>query len=96
MPNHKRGIRRREKAKHFSRQIAERKYMKQPKAVTLIPSRKHKKTLKMEIIKSADEEDEEDMIPEVFYMQEESPHCLNMQRAEDYPVYLRQLVIEFE
>ena len=29
-------------------------------------------------------------------MQEESPHCLNMQRAEDFQAYLRQLVLEFE
>ena len=33
---------------------------------------------------SADEQDEEDEIPEGFHLQEESPHCLNMQRAEDF------------
>ena len=36
------------------------------------------------------------MIPEGFHLQEESPHCLNMQRSEDYQAYLRQVVIEFE
>ena len=45
---------------------------------------------------SADEQDEEDEIPEGFHLQEESPHCLNMQRAEDFQAYLRQLVLEFE
>ena len=73
----------REKAKRFSRQIAEGRYLKQPKAVMLIPKRKRKKTLKMETIKSAAEEDEEDMIPEGFHLQEESLHCLNMQWAKD-------------
>ena len=52
--------------------------------------------LKTEPIKSADEQDEEDEIPEGFYLQEESPHCLNMQRVEDFQAYLRQLVLEFE
>ena len=50
----------------------------------------------METIKSADEEDEADTIPEGFHLQEESPHCINMQRAEDYQAYLRQPVLEFE
>ena len=45
---------------------------------------------------SADEQDEEDEIPEGFHLQEESPHCLNMQRGEDFQAYLRQLVLEFE
>ena len=57
---------------------------------------KKRKTLKTEAIRSADEEDEEDQIPEEFHLQEESPHCLNMQRAEDFQVYLWQLVLEFE
>ena len=55
-----------------------------------------RKTLKTEPIRSADEQDEEDEISEGFYLQEESPHCLNMQRAEDFQAYLRQLVLEFE
>ena len=50
----------------------------------------------MESIKSADEEDEADTIPEGFHLQEESPHCVNMQRAEDYQAYLRQLMLDFE
>ena len=45
---------------------------------------------------SADEQDEEDEILEGFHLKEESPHCLNMQRAEDFQAYLRQLVLEFE
>ena len=47
----------------------------------------------MEKILRADEEEEEDEIPEGFHLQEESPHCLNMQRAEDFQAYLRQLVL---
>ena len=58
--------------------------------------RRKRKTLKTEPIKSADEQDEEDEIPEGFHLQEESPHCLNMQRAEDFQVNLQQLVLEFE
>ena len=38
---------------------------------------------------STDEQDEEDKIPEGFHLQEESPHCLNMQRVEDFQAYLR-------
>ena len=30
---------------------------------------------------SAEEEDEEDEIPEGFHLQEESPHCMNMQQS---------------
>ena len=77
-----------ERAKQFSRRIQSRQFMKQPKVVTLVPTRKRKKTLKTEMIKSADKEDEEDTIPEGFHLQEESPHCLNMQRAKDYQTYL--------
>ena len=71
-------------------------FLKQPKAISLIQAKKKRKSLKMEKILSADEEDEEDEIPEGFHLQEESPHCLNMQRAEDFQAYLRQLVLEFE
>ena len=70
--------------------------MKQPQAVSLVLMKKKRKMLKTEAIRSADEEDEEDQIPEGFHLQEESPHCLNMQRAEDFQAYLRQLVLEFE
>ena len=45
---------------------------------------------------SADEQDEEDEIPKGFHLQEESPHCLNMQRVENFQAYLRQLVLDFE
>ena len=68
--------------------------MKQPKAVTLVAVKKKRKSLKTETIKSADEEDEPDEIPEGFHLQEESPHCLNMKRSEDYQAYLRQVVAE--
>ena len=58
--------------------------------------KKKRKSLKTETIKSADEEDEPDTIPEGFHLQEESLHCVNMQRSEDYQAYLRQVVAEFE
>ena len=86
----------RDKAKRFSERIQSGVFLKQPKAISLIQAKKKRKSLKTERILSADEEDEEDEIPEGFHLQEESPHCLNMQRAEDFQAYLRQLVLEFE
>ena len=71
-------------------------FLKQPKAISLVQTKKKRKLLKTERILSADEQDEEDEIPEGFHLQEESPHCLNMQRAEDFQAYLRQVVLEFE
>ena len=70
--------------------------MKQPKAVTLVETKKRKKSMKMGDIASAEEDDDPDDIPEGFHLQEQSPHCINMMRAEDYQAYLRQIVIEFE
>ena len=69
----------REKAARFSKRMQSGTFMKQPKAVTLIPVKKKRKSLKTEMIKSVDEEDEPDTIPEGFHLQAESPHCLNMQ-----------------
>ena len=57
---------------------------------------KKRKSMKMGNIASAEEEDDPDDIPEGFHLQEESPHCINMTRAEDYQAYLRQIVLEFE
>ena len=85
-----------EKAKRFSKRIQSGVFLKQPKAVSLIQAKTKRKSLKTERILSADEQDEEDKIPEGFHLQEESPHCLNMQRAEDFQAYLQQLVLEFE
>ena len=78
----------RDKAKWYGKRIAEGRYLKQPKAVTLVQTRKRKKSMKMENIRSTDEEDEPDDIPEGFHLHEESPHCINMKRAEDYQAYL--------
>ena len=75
----------REKATRFSKRIQSGVFLKQPKAVSLVQTKKKRKSLKTERILSADEEDE---IPEGFHLQEESPHCLNMQRAEDFQAYL--------
>ena len=52
--------------------------------------------MKMGDIASVEEEDDPDDIPEGFHLQEESPHCINMKRADDYQAYLRQIVLDFE
>ena len=70
--------------------------MKQAKAVTLVETKKRKKSMKMGDIASAEEEDDPDDILEGFHLQEESPHCINMKRAGDYQAYLRQIILEFE
>ena len=44
----------RDKAKRYGKCIAEGRYLKQPKAVTLVETRKRKKSMKMENIRSAD------------------------------------------
>ena len=86
----------RAKATRFSKRIQSGVFLKQPKAVSLVETKKKRKSLKTEAILSAEEMDEEDEIPDGFHLQEESPHCLNMQQAEDFQAYLRQLVLEFE
>ena len=77
----------REKATRFSKRIQSGVFLKQPKAVSLVQTKKKRKSLKTERILSADEQDE-DEIPKGFHLQEESPHYLNMQRAEDFQAYL--------
>ena len=86
----------RDKAKRYSQCITEGRFLKQLKAVTLVESKKRKKSMKMGDIASAQEEDEPDDIPEGFHLHKQSPHCINMTRAEDFQAYLRQIVIEFE
>ena len=86
----------RDKAKRYSQHIAEGRYLKQPKVVTLVETKKRKKLMKMGDIVSAEEEDEPDNIPEGFHLHKQSPHCINMTRVEDYQAYLWQIVIEFE
>ena len=85
-----------DKAKRYSQRITSGKFMKKPRAVTLVKTKKRKKSMKMGDIASAEEEDDPDDIPEGFHLQEESPRCINMTRAEDYQAYLRQVVLEFE
>ena len=84
-----------DKAKRFSQRITSGKFLKKPRAVTLVETKK-RKSMKMGDIASAEEEDDPDDIPEGFHLQEESPHCVNMTRAEDYQAYLQQIVLEFE
>ena len=85
-----------DKAKRYSQRITSGKFLKQPKAVTLVETKKRKKSMTMGDIASAEEEDDPDDIPEGFHLQEESPHCINMTRADDYQAYLRQIVLDFE
>ena len=84
-----------DKAKRYSQRITSGKFLKKPRAVTLVETKK-RKSMKMGDIASAEEEDDPDDIPEGFHLQEESPHCINMTRADDYQAYLRQIVLEFE
>ena len=84
-----------DRAKHYSQWITSGKFLKQAKAVTLVETKK-RKSMKMGDIASAEEEDDPDNIPEGFHLQEESPHCINMKRADDYQAYLRQIVLKFE
>ena len=37
-----------------------------------------------------------DDVLEGFHLQEESPHCINTTRADNYQAFLRQIVLEFE
>ena len=85
-----------DKAKHYSERITSGKFLKQPKAVMLVETKKWKKSMTMGDIASAEEEDDPGDIPEGFHLQEESPHCINMTRADDYQAYLRQIVLDFE
>ena len=85
-----------DKAKRYSQQIMSGWFLKQPKAVMLVEPKKRKKSMKIGDIASTEEEDDPDDIPEGFHLQEESPHCINMKRAEDYQAYLRQIVLDFE
>ena len=85
-----------DKAKCYSQRIMSGKFLKQPRAMTLVETKKRKKSMKMGDIASAEEEDDPDDIPEGFHLQEESPHCINMTRADDYQAYLRQIVLDFE
>ena len=85
-----------DKAKRYSQCITGGWYLKQPKVVTLVETKKRKKSMKMGDIASAEEDDDPDDIPEGFHLHEQSPHCINMTRAEDYQAYLRQIVMDFE
>ena len=71
-----------DRAKRYSQRITGGRFLKQPKAVTLVATKKKKKkSMNMGDIASAEEEDEPDTIPKGFHLQEESPHCVNMERS---------------
>ena len=85
-----------DRAKGYSQRITGGSFLKQPRAVTLVEAKKRKKSMKIGDIASAEEEDDPDEVLEGFHLQEESPHCINMTRADDYQAYLRQIVLEFK
>ena len=85
-----------DRAKCYSQRIMGGRFLKQARAVTLVETKKRKKSMKMGDIASAEEEDDPDDIPEGFHLQEESPHCINMTRVDDYQAYLRQNILEFK
>ena len=89
-------IEQKDRAKRYSQWITGGQFLKQARAVTLVKMKKRKKSMKMGDIASAEEEDDPDDIPEGFHLQKESPHCINMTRADDYQAYLRQIILEFE
>ena len=84
-----------DKAKRYSQRITSGRFLKQPKAVTLVEAKKRKKSMKMGDIASAEEDDPDDG-PEGFHLQEKSPLSINMTRAEDHQAYLRQIVLDFK
>ena len=57
-----------DKAKRYSQRIKSGKFLKKPKAVTLVETKKRKKSMKMGDIASAEEEDYPDDIPEGFHL----------------------------
>ena len=75
----------REKAKWFSKRIQSGVFLKQLQAVSLVQTKRKRKSLKTEQILIADEQDEEDQIPEGFHLQEESPHCLKYAESGGFP-----------
>ena len=62
-----------DKDKRYSQWIMSGKFLKQPKAVTLVEPKKRKKSMKMGDIASVEEEDDPDNILEGFHLQEKVP-----------------------
>ena len=61
-----------DKAKRYSQRITSGKFLKKPRAVMLVETKK-RKSMKMGDIASAEEEDDPDDIPEGFHLQEGKP-----------------------
>ena len=68
-------------------------------AVSVIDTKKKKKLKKLPIadIQSPGEEEEEDEEPllEGFHLLEESVHCINIRKSEEFKVYLNEICTEF-
>ena len=62
-----------EKAKRYSQRITSGRFLKQPWAVTLVESKKRKKSMNMGDIASVEEEDDPDDIRRVFIFKKKVP-----------------------
>ena len=68
-------------------------------AISVIDEKKKKKIKKLrtEMIQSPDEEDDDDddeepgPVPEGFHLLEESVHCLNIGKSEEFKAYCHQI-----
>ena len=87
----------REKAETFSKEMNEGKW-KPKTAISVIDEKKKKriKTLRMEMIQSPDEEDDDDdegagPVPEGFHLLDESVHCLNIGKSDEFKAYCHQI-----
>ena len=61
--------------------------------------KKKKKMKKLPIAdiqsKEEDEGDEEEPLPEGFHLLEESVHCINISKSEEFKAYLNEICTEF-
>ena len=68
-------------------------------AVSVIDTKKKKKMKKLPIadIQSLEEDkgDDEEPLPEGFHLLEESVHCINIRKSEEFKAYLNEICTEF-
>ena len=88
-----------EKAKTFSKDMNEGRW-KPKMAVSVIDTKKKKKMKKLPIadIQSLEEDkddDEDEPLPEGFHLLEESVHCINIRKSEEFKAYLNEICTEF-
>ena len=68
-------------------------------AVSVMDTKKKKKLKKLQVadIQSPEEDidDDEELLPEGFHLLEESIHCVNIRKSEEFRVYLNEICTEF-